>query len=78
MPITEVVRVLTVGHGTKPDGTTFHVELTYDTDGRHGSDGDAIGFPAFWLRVGGEVLGPYEHEDEAVDAAEALGVERWG
>jgi len=46
------------------------VELTVDVDGHFGHDEDAIGRPAFWLRVQGRSHGPFEHEDEAVQAAE--------
>lgn len=67
MPISEIVRVL--AHAGAWD-------LLYDIDGREGLDRDAVGYPAYWLvdRASGERLGPYVHEDLALDAAAARGV----
>jgi len=62
MPITETVRSIAEAGGTL-DGASVRVELWVDLDDR--------GRPAFFLRVGEERLGPYRHEDEAVDDAEA-------
>jgi hypothetical protein len=68
MPITEVVRVLAEAEG-RVDGRPVLVGLSYDVDGRHGADADAIGYPAFWLRCEGAVLGPFPSEGEAIEAA---------
>lgn len=73
MPITEIVRSIAETPG-RIAGRVVTVELVVDTDGRFGRDADALGFPGFWLRAGDVVLGPFRHEDEAVDAA----VERFG
>ncbi len=66
MPITEVVRIL--ASAIAPDGRS--VGLLYDVDGHMGPDEDAIGPPAFWLRVDGRSHGPFETEDDAVDEAQ--------
>ena len=68
MPITEIVRSIASGTGRR-DGRPVTVDLAVDVDGRFGLDEDAIGYPAFWLRVEELVVGPFEHEAEAVDAA---------
>ncbi len=68
MPITEIVRTIATGPGHL-DGRPVTGALAGDVDGRFGPDEDAVGYPAFWLRVEGQVIGPFEHEDEAVEAA---------
>ena len=70
MPITEIVRVIASADGRDPEGHAVRVDLRVDTDGRFGADEDASGFPAFWLAAGDRLLGPYEHEDDAIKAAE--------
>ncbi|MCP4871036.1 MAG: hypothetical protein GY898_20205 [Proteobacteria bacterium] len=57
MPITETVRCIAVARGTSAE-----VELWVDLkpDGK----------PAFFLVATAERLGPFRHEDEAVDLAE--------
>jgi hypothetical protein len=62
MPITETVRAIAEARGTRDD-TPVTVVLWVDLDPR--------GKPAFYLRIGEVRLGPYRHEDEAVDDAEA-------
>ncbi len=71
MPITEIVRTIARAPGRDTAGRNIEVELRVDTDGRFGQDADATGFPAFWIVAGERVLGPFTHEDEAVEAAEA-------
>ena len=66
VPITEVVRILASATGS--DGRV--VGLLYDVDGRMGADEDAVGPPAFWLRIEGASHGPFETEGDAVEAAE--------
>lgn len=58
MPITETVRCIAVARGT--DGP---VELWVDLD-----EG---GKPAFYLQAGDQRLGPFKHEDQAIDLAES-------
>jgi hypothetical protein len=70
MPITEVIRTLATARGQNETGDEIPVDLRVDTDGSFGKDADAMGFPCFWISVPGELLGPFEHEDEAVEAAE--------
>jgi len=70
MPITEVIRVLATGRGRSEAGEDILIDLRVDTDGSFGKDADAMGYPCFWISAPGEVLGPFEHEDEAVAAAE--------
>jgi len=70
MPITEVIRTLATAPGLDASGRSIEVNLRVDTDGSFGNDADAIGFPAFWIAAAGELIGPFEHEDEAVLAAE--------
>ena len=70
MPITEVVRVICSAPGLNESGEPIQIDLRVDVDGRFGKDEDALGFPAFWLKVPGELIGPFEHEDEAVELAE--------
>ena len=70
MPITEVVRVIATSDGTDAAGRPIRVDLRVDTDGSFGNDGDALGFPAFWIAAGAELIGPFEHEDKALSAAE--------
>lgn len=70
MPITEVVRVIASAEGKDSQGRALRVDLRVDTDGSFGNDEDALGFPAFWIAAGAELLGPFEHEAEAVLAAE--------
>ena len=70
MPITEIVRVIASASGLCARGRPIRVDLRVDTDGSFGKDGDALGFPAYWVAAGGEVVGPFEHEDEALDVAE--------
>jgi len=75
VPITEIVRTIASAPG-QHEGRTVTVELAVDVDGRFGPDEDAIGYPAFWLRVGGLVVGPFEYEGEAAEAAgERFGAE---
>ncbi len=69
MPITEVVRVLARGPGTSEAGEGLWVELFYDVDGRLGADAAATGYPQYWLRAGGEVVGPFPDEEEALHIA---------
>lgn len=68
MPITEIVRTIATGDG-RHQSRSVTIALAVDVDGRFGLDEDALGYPAFWLRVDDLVLGPFEHEQEAVDAA---------
>jgi hypothetical protein len=68
MPITEIVRTIASGPGLH-GGRAVTVELAYDVDGRFGLDEDAVGYPAFWLRVDERVVGPFDYEQEAIDAA---------
>ena len=68
MPITEIVRTIASAPG-RHEGRAVTVELAVDVDGRFGLDEDAIGYPAFWLRVEGLVVGPFEYEGQAVEAA---------
>jgi len=70
VPITEVVRVIASAPGVDDHGQKIQVDLRVDTDGRFGKDDDAFGFPVFWIKVPGELIGPFEHENEAVTAAE--------
>ena len=69
MPITEIVRIIARSEGVLPDGGVVTVSLAVDTDGRFGLDRNAIGRPMFWLKTPRETLGPYEHEDQAIEAA---------
>jgi len=69
MPITEIVRVIASTSGTCSNGQPIRVDLRVDTDGSFGKDGDALGFPCFWIAAGNELIGPFEHEDEALNAA---------
>ena len=71
VPITEVVRVICTAPGLDQSGKSIQVDLRVDVDGRFGKDEDALGFPAFWIKVPGELIGPFEHEDEAVKLAES-------
>jgi hypothetical protein len=70
MPITEVVRVIATAVGLDAEGREVRVDLRVDTDGSFGNDADALGFPAFWIAAGGELIGPFEHEDDAVLVAQ--------
>lgn len=70
MPITEVVRALVVLRSE----TGEPWELAYDTDGAFGTDERAIGWPRFWLRGPDAVLGPFDDEMAALDAAAARGL----
>ena len=70
MPITEIVRVIASTQGRDGQGRKITVDLRVDTDGAFGNDDDALGFPAFWIAAGGQLIGPFEHEDEALEAAE--------
>lgn len=70
MPITEIVRVIASSSGVCSRGRSIRVDLRVDTDGSFGKDDDALGFPAYWIAAGGELIGPFEHEDQALEAAE--------
>ena len=70
MPITEVVRVIANASGRDEKGDPIRVDLRVDTDGQFGKDDDAFGFPVFWIKTPNELLGPFDHEDEAVAVAE--------
>ena len=70
MPITEIVRVIASASGISDSGEPIRVDLRVDTDGSFGKDEDALGFPAYWIAAGSVLIGPFEHEDEALAAAE--------
>jgi hypothetical protein len=70
VPITEIVRVIASASGICDRGQPILVDLRVDTDGSFGKDDDALGFPAYWIAAGSVLIGPFEHEDEALDAAE--------
>ncbi len=77
MPITEIVRVL-AGSTTSDQR---RLELLYDVDGTTRPDEQTFGWPRFWIREWtGEQLtthGPFDDEDEAVEAGDALGARGW-
>ena len=79
MPITEIVRVLAAGGAS--DGARY--ELLYDVDGSMRPDEATLGWPRFWLRElrAGRLVrvhGPYDDEDEALNAGAGFGVTSFG
>lgn len=77
MPITEIVRVL--ARCTTSDSR--RLELLYDVDGTARPDEQTVGWPRFWIREwsGAAMVthGPFDSEDDAVEAATTLGAGSW-
>ena len=78
MPITEIVRVL--ARSTTSDGR--RLELLYDVDGSGKPDEETVGWPRVWIREWrglelAETHGPFDSEDEAVEAATGHGAGTW-